>query len=131
MENTKTGAQRILVVEDEPAIRRVLSETLTRAGFAVDTAANGLEAKSRLGEREYDLYLFDIKMAEMNGIQLYEEITKNYSELTKRIVFATGDVIGKDTELFLKKTKRPFLAKPFTTAELLTIVRETLESLEG
>jgi len=128
--NTNAEAKRILVVEDELSIRRVFSETLTSEGFEVHVAANGVQAESKLNERDYDLFIIDIKMPEMNGMELYEEMDKKCSELADHTVFTSGDVIGEETELFLRKTGAPLLAKPFNSDELITIVKETLRRIE-
>ena len=127
MKRCNTEAKRILVVEDEVSIRHVFLKILTREGFEVDVAANGVEAESKLLVRDYDLFIIDIKMPEMNGKQLYKKISKKHPELVDRTVFTSGDVISKDTELFLRKTERPFLPKPFNSHELMIIIKEILK----
>jgi len=122
---------KILVVEDEPSIRRVLSETLVSRGFEVNTVTNGLEAKARLTDnKDYGLLIIDIKMPVMNGIELYKYISEQNPKLANRVIFISGDILGRDTELFLEETRRPFLAKPFNSGELIKLVEETLRSLE-
>ena len=64
----KSAARRILVVDDDPAILRIYSETLARAGFQVDTAAEGQAAFRLATTREYDLVLMDINMPNWNGV---------------------------------------------------------------
>jgi CheY-like chemotaxis protein len=69
-------------------------------------------------------------MPGVSGIELYEHISDKYAELSNRAIFISGDVIGGDTGLFLKKTGRPFMAKPFNPDELITIVKKTLRRMK-
>jgi len=115
--------KRVLVVEDEPAIAKVCVRTLTAEGFEVDIAVNGKIAYYWLDEDMYDLCLVDIRTPEMNGMELYRQLQEDCSEMTNRVIFTTGDVINDDVKVFLEETGRPFLAKPFTPAELRSVVR--------
>ena len=130
MESSGAEVKRILIVEDEPAICTVCTRVLTGEGFEVDTAANGKVAQGMIEEKQYDLFLIDIRMPEMNGEQLYQYIREKSQRLVNRVILTTGSVIGGDTISFLEKTGRPFLPKPFTSDELRAIVRETLRQME-
>ncbi len=103
---------------------------LTAKGFKVGIAANGKLAEAKLQESRYDLILIDVRTPVMNGKELYEWINEKYPELVSRVIFTTGDVMGGDTQSFLEQSGQPFLPKPFTPDELITIVRETLRQLE-
>ena len=130
MKNSGATVNRILLVEDEPAICEVCDRVLTGEGFKVDIAANGRIAQYMIAKRQYDLYLFDIRLPTMNGKELYYWLREKQPKMTSRVIFATGDVFGGDTQSFLEQTTRPFLCKPFTPNELRTIIRETLEKVE-
>jgi DNA-binding response OmpR family regulator len=125
-----SGARRVLVVEDEPSICQVCLRTLTGEGFKVDIAVNGASARDMLGKKEYDLCLIDIRTPIMNGQQLYQWISEQHPELVERLIFTTGDLMAGDTKIFLERTGRPFLAKPFTLDELKTVVSETLRQIK-
>ncbi|MFC2045409.1 response regulator [Chloroflexota bacterium] len=127
IDNTK--ARTILVVEDEPSVRYVFQEILTKEGFKVDVAVNGAEAKIKLNERDYDLYIIDIKMPEINGTEVYEYMSEQYPELVNRVIFASGDVLSRETQLFFEKTGRPFLFKPFYASELVNAVKKVLNQI--
>jgi len=131
MKNSDAGLKRVLVVDDEPGISQVCRRILIKEGFEVDLAANGVEAEDKLGEREYDLILVDIRTPVKNGKELYQSISEKYPRLTDRVIFTTGDVIGGNTKGFLEKSGRPFLPKPFTPEELKAIVAETLQEIEA
>ncbi len=122
--------KRILVVEDEPAICNICQRVLTREGFEVDIAVNGRVAQDMIEEKQYDLCLLDIRTPKMNGIELYQWLQKKYPQLTSRVIFTTGSVMGGDTITFVEQTGRPFLPKPFTPKELRAIVQEALKQIE-
>jgi len=124
------GIKSILVVEDEPKIGEVCSRVLTGEGFAVDIAVNGSLAQELLTQKDYDLCLIDIRMPVMNGKELFQVIVDRYPRLAGGVIFSTGDVIDGHTQRFLEFTGRPYLSKPFTPHELITIVKETLKQTE-
>ena len=126
----KSGAKRVLVVEDESAICDICRRVLAGEGFEVEIAANGLVARGMLLEKPYDLCLIDIRTPAMNGKELYQWLKDKYPQVANGVIFATGDVMGGDTQQFLEQTARPFLPKPFSPDELRTIVREALRQIE-
>jgi DNA-binding response OmpR family regulator len=117
---------RILVVEDEPVISRICSQTLTGD---VDIASNGKVAESMLEERQYALILIDIRTPVMNGKELYQSIVERYQEVIGGVIFTTGDLLAGDTKNFLEQSGRLFLPKPFTPDELKTVVKEALRKI--
>ena len=122
--------KKILVVEDEPSISHICQRVLTGEGFEVDIAVNGKVAQDMIDKRQYDLCLIDIRTPEMNGKELYHWLKETHPQVTNRVIFTTGDVMGGDTQGFLEKAARPFLPKPFTPGELKTIIREALKQTE-
>ena len=122
--------KRILIVEDEPAICELCRRVLTGEGFEVDIAANGKVAQDMIEEKQYDLFLMDIKLPAMNGKELYQWLQEKHPQLASRVIFATGSVMGGDTQSFLEQAGRPFLLKPFTPDELKAMVKETLKEVE-
>jgi len=124
------GMERILVVEDETPISDVCQRVLTGEGFEVDIAVNGKVAQDMINKKQYDLCLIDIRMPEMNGLELFQWLKHKHLEMAKRVIFTTGDVVGGETTGFIERSGRPFLPKPFTPDELKAIVRKTLEEIE-
>ena len=122
--------KRILVVEDEPSISQVCLRVLTREGYEVDIAVNGRVAQDMIEEKQYDLCLLDVRTPKMNGQELYEWLQKRYPQLTSRVIFTTGSVMGSATITFVEQTGRPFLPKPFTPNDLKAIVQEALKQIE-
>ncbi len=118
---------RILIIDDEIAIRRPLQTLLERAGYEVDSAANGQEGLRRWRERPGDLVITDIHMPEKNGLETILELRQiapharilamSGSDLTDRI-----DVLGDATMLGAIRT----ISKPFRLAEMLLAVEHAL-----
>ena len=130
MKKSRGGVKRILVVEDEPAISDLCRRVLTDEGFEVDIAANGKVAQDMVEEKQYDLFLFDIKLPVMNGRELYQWLKEKHPKQISKVIFTSGSVLGEDTQLFIEQTGRPFLPKPFTPDELEAIIRETVKEVE-
>jgi CheY-like chemotaxis protein len=120
--------KRSLVVEDEPTIARMCIRVLGGEGFEVDVASDGKAAQARLSGNEdlYDLCLIDIRTPGMNGIELYQYLKEIGSEITKRVIFTTGDIINDEVKAFLEETGQPFLPKPFTLDELRSVIKTAL-----
>jgi len=129
MKNSSASLKRILVVEDEPAIGDVCRRVLSGEGFEVDVAVNGKVAQDMIREKRYDLCLIDIKMPEMDGKELYRWLQERHTQLASRVIFTSGSVLGEGTEAFIEQTGRPFLPKPFTPAQLKSIVSDTLRQM--
>jgi DNA-binding response OmpR family regulator len=126
MNSFEIDKKRILVVEDEPAIRDVCRRVLTVEGFEVDIAENGQVAQEMIAKNEYTLYLIDIRTPIIDGEELYIWLLQEYANMTSRVIFTTGDMMGGDTTSFIEQTNRLFLPKPFSPDELKKVVREAL-----
>ena len=122
----RLDARSILLVEDEAALATAMAESFTDAGYLVDRAGDGEEALLRLQDGHYDLIISDLKMPRMDGIQLFGALRASNPEMTERILFVTGDVIGTDAERFLAETGCRWLAKPFRLNELIRVAREVM-----
>jgi DNA-binding response OmpR family regulator len=120
------NGKKVLIVEDEPAISRICEKVLTLEAFEVDIAANGKIAQKMIEKKQYDFYLFDIRMPEVDGKELYLWLDRKHPKLTRRVIFTTWDVVGGDTPKFLHQTGRPWLPKPFAPAELKAIMTKAL-----
>ena len=117
----------ILIVEDETALASAMAESFTDAGYLVDRATDGEDALAHLEGGHYDLIVSDLKMPRMDGIEMFGVLRQTYPEMTGRILFVTGDVIGTDAERFLAESACRWLAKPFRLNELLRMAKAVLE----
>jgi signal transduction histidine kinase/ActR/RegA family two-component response regulator len=114
----KAPPARVLVVDDEPEIRRALGRQL-RPNHSVTLCANGIEALRRLvaGER-FDVILCDVLMPEMTGIELYDELERRFPEQAARVQFLTGGATSETARLFVEKHADRVVRKPFQPGEV-------------
>ena len=119
---------KILVVDDEEHVAAVLAEMLAVDGHRIDVAQNGALALDRLRQGTYDLVLSDIRMPELDGLGLYQEVRRLHPEMSRRFVFLTGDRLSAETGRFLASAGAPSLAKPFHLDEVLSVVRRMLQA---
>src|SRR4030095_6180829 len=119
----------ILVVDDEAGITSALEYLLQCDGYQVETAANGRMALEKLRERTYDLLLSDLRMPELDGMGLYEELTQHYPHLLPRFIFLTGDTLNAETTQLREQIGAPRLSKPFTATEVRRVVQQALQAL--
>ncbi len=115
--------RRILVVDDEPQITRMLRTSLGSSGYAVTTAANGLEAFDRFTSEQPDLIITDLAMPEMNGLELTEAVRRVAQ--TPIIVLSVRDTDTMKVKA-LDEGADDYLTKPFSMPELLARVRALL-----
>jgi DNA-binding response OmpR family regulator len=114
---------RILVVDDESQIRRVMRAILIPQGFDVDDAKSGDEALDRLRSAKYDLVLLDIDMPGMTGFETCRAI-RAVSDMP--IFILTGRSAEKDKVEALDAGADDYITKPFSTPELLARVGAAL-----
>jgi CheY-like chemotaxis protein len=104
---------RILVLDDEPAIRDFLGRILRRSGYEVMTASDGMSALEIVSNDPPDAILCDHRMAGMNGIDFYQAAAAIDAGLTRSFVFMSGDVQNTELRVFAAEHGVTLLAKPF------------------
>ncbi len=120
---------RILVVDDEYEISELLLEVFSQKFHAIK-ASNGKEALEKLRRQKVDIIISDLKMPEMNGMELYKKLLEEFPEYERKVVFTTGIVSDMETINFLKKYNLPYLRKPFKMKELFAAVNSVLVGRE-
>lgn len=115
---------RILIVEDEPNIREVISFALDRAGHAIATARNGVEALQQVRRGPPDLIVLDIGMPEMDGLEACRQIRKS-SDVPILFLSARDEEI--DRVLGLEIGGDDYVTKPFSARELVARVNVILK----
>jgi two-component system cell cycle sensor histidine kinase/response regulator CckA len=122
------GAETILIVEDEAAVRRMASRALAAQGYSILQAENGAEALELLGRTSgaVDLVLSDVVMPVLNGRELSERLAAERPEI--RVLFMSGYTDDDIVRRGLLQPGAPFLQKPFMPAELSRKVREVLDA---
>jgi len=117
-----SGALRVLVVDDEPHILHYMRATLESWGHTVEVASDGTEAVERALVIPFDVIICDLRMPRLGGREMYNNLARQYPDIARKVIFATGDTVRGDTLQFLEQLGRPFLHKPFTLAELRTVL---------
>lgn len=112
-EPAASGHRRVLVVDDEEAIRRFLAKALAIAGSDAVLAATGAEAVDLARVERFDAVLCDYRMAGMTGTDVYHAITGMRPELGRRFVFMSGDIHHPELAAFAGVRGLGLLAKPF------------------
>ncbi len=112
----------VLVVDDEPAIRRALERALTRWGHTVHLATSGEAACEALASSSVDLVLMDLRMPGMSGQTLFHSIVARWPHLVARVIVMTGDPEAEDHYDWLHHNDLPVLMKPFELAQLEALV---------
>ncbi len=121
------AAERILIVDDEEAIREIVASMLTIAGYRCQQAGSGVEALAVLesGE-EFELMLSDLMMAELDGIGLLERTKEKYPDMPVVMVTAVHDI--SVALAAIRNGAYDYLLKPFEREQLLATVRRAMEN---
>ncbi len=121
------AANRIMVVEDEPTVARLIADVLGDEGFQVDVLLDGHEALEQAERENYDLVICDMKMPGLDGQHFYKGLVQAGNRLSERFLFVTGDVVSQQTHRFMERHKLPHVAKPFLMEELKEQVHSLLD----
>jgi response regulator RpfG family c-di-GMP phosphodiesterase len=116
---------RVLVVDDERAIREMLAEFLDMEGYSVRTAEDGVAAVSELAQKDFDIIISDLKMPRMGGIALLEEIGKTAPSAVTVIMTGFGTV---ETAIdAMKRGAYDYVLKPFKMDEVVHVLKRGLD----
>jgi DNA-binding NtrC family response regulator len=107
----------ILVIDDEEVVRRSLSRALDNDRCHVETAANGRHGLNALARQAFDLVLLDLKMPEMDGVQVLGEIKKRWPET--EVIVITGYPALETAKQAIRLGAYDFLAKPVGPDEVM------------
>jgi CheY-like chemotaxis protein len=118
-------AARILLVDDEEEILRLVARRLTRRGHQVTTASDSSQALARLREGPFDLAILDFTMPVMNGLELAGRCRARYPAL--KILMLTGSPVIEEIEI----ARYPFLRKPLENLQDLDQAIERLLAVDG
>lgn len=118
--------KQILVVDDEPNLRRVLSALLARDDYDVATAEDGAEALDILNEHHIDMVITDLRMPKVDGMELLRRALAMDPEMPVVIITAHGTV--DNAVEALKTGAFDYITKPFDQAEVRTIVKKALRT---
>lgn len=118
-------AGRVLVVDDDPGLRDICTQTLQRADFTVETADGAAAGLEKLTRTSYDLVLLDIYMPDLDGLSLLERIRAQ--DITVPIVIISGMATVEQAALAMRLGASGLIFKPFATRELVELATEVVQ----
>lgn len=118
--------QSILLVDDDPEFRKAMKKMFEKSGYNVTVAADGQEALEALSEESFDLIISDLRMPNLNGMELMEELKRRRINLPVIFITAYGEVESYMDLMNLGAFE--YINKPVKGQEILGVVRKALES---
>ena len=118
--------EKILIVDDEDAIRNLFVEALNELGYDCDVARNGLECLEKFYRvRNYDVVLLDVQMPELNGIETLKKLKSYSPDLSVIMVSASREI--ENVRVALKEGAYDYVFKPFNVVDVDAVIRRALE----
>jgi CheY-like chemotaxis protein len=117
----------VLVVEDDPAIRRLVAMVMKRTGYAVDLASDGLEALERIAATDYDVIVLDLMMPRLDGYSFLNQLAKDEPHRLRKVIVTSA---ASPVAIRNRLEAEPFslISKPFDIEELQGIVAACIEA---
>jgi PAS domain S-box-containing protein len=125
------SASRILVVEDEPTVARLVVDVLQGEGYRVTSILDSREGLESLSHHSYDLVICDLRMPHIDGRSFFRALQSSHNPMQRKVMFITGDTMSPSSFEFLAENRLPFLAKPFLVEELKLAVRQQLQKRDS
>lgn len=119
---------RIMVVDDEKIVRESLYHWFKREGHVAETAASGLEALEKLEKAPFDVLFVDIKMPNMDGLEVLRRVKEGYPETIVIIITAYGSV--ESAVEAMKFGAHDYLLKPFRPEQLALVIEKTVSQVK-
>lgn len=117
---------KILIVDDEDAIRSLFVEALNELGYDCDVARNGLECLEKFYRvRDYDVVLLDVQMPELNGIETLKKLKSYSPDLSVIMVSASREI--ENVRVALREGAYDYVFKPFNVIDVDAVIRRALE----
>jgi DNA-binding NtrC family response regulator len=115
----------VLIVDDDPGIRNMLSSVLSNEGFAVETASNGKEAVKTCEKTPFDVALIDIELPDMKGTELLKKLKQIQPRIVMIII--TGHPTLESAVRAVNQSADGYLLKPFEVVDLLEMIKRLLD----
>ena len=121
---TETKQARVLIVDDDETIRKSITTVLEEKGYLAETAENGRAAIGKSEKAVYNLALIDIRLPDMDGVQLLTSLKETSPKMVKIII--TGYPSLQNAVEALNKGADGYIVKPIKMGELLAMIKEHL-----
>jgi two-component system alkaline phosphatase synthesis response regulator PhoP/two-component system response regulator VicR len=123
--------KKILVVDDEKHIVRLVQANLDRAGYEVVTAGDGKEALQKVASENPDLVVLDVMMPYMDGFEVLQNLRRNPVTRDIPVIMLTAKAQDADVFKGWQSGVDCYLTKPFNPMELLSFVKRIFDSMDG
>lgn len=123
--------KKILAVDDERHIVRLVQVNLERAGYEVVTAYDGKDALEKVASENPDLVVLDVMMPYMDGFEVLQNLRKNQATRELPVIMLTAKAQDADVFRGWQSGVDCYLTKPFNPMELISFVKRIFKSLEG
>ena len=120
---------QILVLDDEPIVGKRLRTALEKNGHVVEVFEDSRVALGRLDEKEFDIIVTDVRMEEVDGIQVLEHVLER--SVRTKVIVITGYATVEVAREALAKGAFDFIAKPFKPDDLRQVIQKAAEALEA
>ena len=117
--------EEILVVDDQPGIRLLLTDILTNAGYVITTASTGKEALDQLQEKRFALIMLDYKLPIIDGMQVIQKIEKQNIRIPAIVMSGLAEKIETDIKNY--PLVKELLAKPFNIQEIPEMIKRVIQ----
>ena len=122
-------SRRVLIVDDDSAVQRILARVFQRAGYQVNTASNGRQALSKLAEERFDAMVSDIQMPKMTGRELVTHLASEGPYLPGCVFIVTSRSENEERDWVNQFPGVSLLEKPVSPKEILRLVQQRLDGL--
>ncbi len=119
---------KILIIDDEVSTRLLVEKVFEKYGCPVTGLGDASKAVEMVGENHFDIIYIDIRMPEVSGLEIYDQIAEKYPEKVKRAILVTADALDSGNTEYIKEKGIPCIFKPF---DHLTLVKQTSQILAG
>lgn len=127
MQDNNTKKHRILVIDDEEAIRELLKETLELSGYLCDAVGSGKEGLRRLrGRDQFHLVITDVRLPGMSGLEVLDLVGRKYPFVP--VIIITGFATIESTKEAMRRGAVDYIPKPFTTGSVVSSVDKAIRS---
>jgi len=128
-DTNQKNRQNVLVIDDDQIVLQILAKILRKEGYNVDTAETGCEAMEKLQNKTYHIAIIDVRLQDINGIDLLAQIQKTVPNMKK--IMLTGYPSNEDKTRALELGANEYLAKPVKSEELIAAIECELQQGSG
>lgn len=118
----------VLIIDDEEIVCKRLKPSIERMGCRVETFMDPVEALARIDDKEFDVVISDVRMEEVDGIQILEHVQGKSSHT--KVIIITGYAMMALAREAMHKGAFDFVSKPFKPADIRKVIAEAAEALE-